>query len=128
MELKIILIILAWHFVADFIFQTRKMATRKSTSIRWLSEHVGIYSIISMFLFIVIDLRSLMEYNPINWFKHMGYFFVITFITHWLTDFCTSRITTYYYKKRNFYAFFNVIGLDQLIHTCTLLLTYYYIL
>lgn len=60
-------------------------------------------------------------------------FGTVTFVTHWITDFITSRISTYCYlkmsdekEKGDFweFAFWSTIGFDQFIHALTLILTY----
>lgn len=107
------------HFVADFLCQTREMANNKSKSIKWLSIHVFVYSLVTTIGWVVFtcDINTLIS------------IFLVTFITHWPTDFCTSKITTYFYSKNNLFGFFSVIGFDQFIHATTLILTYnYYIL
>lgn len=96
--------ILFLHWFSDFILQTREMAERKSHSIKWLTYHVVIYSLPFLLL------------NPI--------FGVITFITHWITDFITSKVSSSFYKKGNNKGFWAIIGFDQFIHTITLLFTY----
>ena len=55
-------------------------------------------------------------------------FVLVNGMLHWFTDFLTSSASTHYYKKQNYFKFFSVIGLDQLIHTVTLLLTFNYFL
>lgn len=54
------------------------------------------------------------------------YFFMlsITFITHWITDYNTSRWTSKLWAKGDVHNFFVVVGGDQLIHYLTLLITY----
>ena len=102
-------LILVWlHFLADFILQSHTMATNKSTSNLWLSAHVLMYTIV----FSII--------SPLYAF--------INGVLHFITDFTTSRITTYYYKKNNMSMFFNVIGFDQAIHLTCLAVTYHYLI
>mgnify|MGYP003453949244 CR=1 FL=1 len=48
----------------------------------------------------------------------------ITFVFHWITDYLTSRWTTKLYKKKDWYGFFTVIGLDQFLHAAQLVITY----
>lgn len=112
------------HFVADFLFQTDKMALNKSKSNEWLTKHALVYA------------------TP---FALWGFTFaVVTFLTHWATDYITSRCTSKLFFFRNDaldgcdpplqtewrlvpwkrHWFFVVIGLDQLIHFTTLALTY----
>jgi len=116
-----ILFILFVHFFADFICQTHEMAINKSKNIKWLSYHVGVYTVIlligSFILFIftlpdpVITLSSIFGYALLN-----GVF-------HWITDFFTSKWTSYLWKKQQVHNFFVVVGLDQLIHYTCLFLT-----
>ncbi len=49
----------------------------------------------------------------------------ITFATHWITDYFTSRWTSKLYAKGDIHNFFVVVGLDQFIHYTTLLGTYF---
>lgn len=98
-----ILLVIWIHFVADFIFQTDKMALNKSTSNKWLLSHVSVYTI------------------PLLWFGWK--FALINGAAHFATDFCTSRWTSALWKKQKRHEFFIVIGLDQAIHMTTLILT-----
>jgi hypothetical protein len=107
MSISVILILIWLHFVADFIFQTDKMAMSKSGSFKWLSIHVAIYS--AFFLFF-------------GW-----KFALFTFACHWITDALSSRATTYLYKKGQRHNFFVVIGLDQALHYTALILGYQYL-
>ena len=99
------LILLVWvHFISDFVFQSNQMAQNKSTSIKWLSIHVGVYSIL---------------------FLWWGWkFALLNGILHWMTDFVTSRISSYYWKKNEMHWFFTTIGCDQAIHLTCLIGTY----
>lgn len=111
-----LILIQAFHYVADFLCQTRQMATNKSKSIYWLTLHVLVYSTATTigWAYFNSDITTLC------------YVWLTTFITHWLTDFTTSKVTTYFYLKNNMFGFFSTIGFDQLIHATTLLLTYNY--
>ena len=116
-ELSLLFLI---HWCADFVCQTDKMATQKSTSWKWLSIHVGVYST-------PITLYAL-AYNfntPIKWSLLFG---VVTFITHFITDACTSRMTSYFWQKGDRHNFFVIIGFDQLIHAITLMWTWHWIM
>lgn len=101
-----VILILLIHFVADFLCQTRKMATNKSKSIPWLTFHVFVYTIVTTIGWeYLLNLKFIVVPTVI----------IITFITHWVTDFFTSKLTTYFYKKERYFEFFGVIGLDQFI-------------
>lgn len=113
----IILIILTVHWIADFIAQSDKMALNKSTSIYWLTVHVGVYSLFTLALGV--------------WLFKIAYvallFMIINFGAHWITDFFTSRLNAFLWKKQMRHWFFVAIGFDQLLHYTALLLTYQYL-
>ena len=122
--------ILLIHFVADFIFQSREMGLKKGKDIKWLSIHVLFYSMITSIFWGI--------YFGCNTFFPV---FFLTFISHWVTDFLTSKASGYSYLKmleykdkdqllehKWQYNFWGVIGFDQLIHSITLLLTYNYLI
>lgn len=111
-EYQIILIIFI-HWIADFLLQTRKMATNKSTDNYWLLIHVFVYSTVWFFIGIFL-------YEPIR----VILFSITTFIFHFITDYLTSRTTTKLYKKQNYYGFFSVIGFDQFLHYLQLIICY----
>ena len=92
------------HFLADFIFQTDKMAINKSTSTLWLAIHVAIYTL------------------PFFWFGWP--FALFNGGCHFVTDWFTSRGTSYLWKKEERHWFFALIGLDQAIHMTTLMVSY----
>lgn len=103
------IIALIWfHFVADFMFQSDKIAIAKSSDNAALGLHVLLYTI------------------P---FWYFGFWFVfVNAVLHFATDWCTSRATTYLWKKGDRHNFFVVIGLDQAIHMTCLLTTYWWLL
>jgi len=99
--------VFALHFVGDFVMQTRTMAENKSTSIKWLSSHVAVYS---MFLL------------PFGvWFA------LLNGILHFATDYVTSRLTSKAWKEKKTHKFFTIIGVDQLIHSLCLVWSLYFL-
>ena len=95
------------HFVADFLLQGDKMATRKSSSLKWLLLHCTVYTA----PFLLFGIR----------------FAAITFVAHLVTDYWTSKGTTLLWKADERHWFFCLIGLDQAIHITTLIVTYLYL-
>jgi len=108
-----ILLILFAHFVADFICQTDEMAINKSKSNVSLTAHVLAYSL----AMIVILFWFYPGLPIINWLIFNG-------ALHWVTDYFTSRLNAYIWKKEMRHWFFVGIGADQMIHFTCLLLTY----
>ena len=107
-----------YHFIADFLCQTRQMANNKSKSVYWLTMHVLTYTTVTTLGWTIFTL------DPITLIK----VWLVTFVTHWSTDFITSKGTTYFYLKNNMFGFFSVVGFDQFIHATSLLLTYNYLI
>ncbi len=130
--------ILSIHFIADFLFQSRKMAENKSTSIMWLSIHVFEYliTLLSVSLlfghFITDNIGLLIQYCFLN------------AALHWVTDFVTSKASSRCYFYLSYYEknpqvvgseeeknkwtkrFWSIIGFDQFLHAFALLITYHY--
>src|SRR5579859_3942608 len=103
------------HFIADFLCQSRKMGENKSTSMFWLSMHILVYTI-------VLGFFSSFFFAPIQFVNWL----VINSVLHFITDFITSRMTTYFYKKQNMKYFWSTIGFDQLVHGLCLFYTSIY--
>lgn len=128
MQAALILVII--HFVGDFFLQNDSMAINKSKSTLWLLAHVLVYYVVlacGTFLFLDFrDFDALMNFSLVNWGLHF------------ITDFFTSRLTSYLYMrgennpKELFllnswrHWFFTAIGFDQVIHYACLFLTYQY--
>lgn len=94
------------HFVADFMMQTDNIAKGKSTSNTTLAVHVSLYT-----------LPFLLIFGP-------G-FAAITFASHFVTDYFSSRLASKMYAENRRHDFFVVIGADQLLHTLQLILTFF---
>lgn len=112
--MQFILFILLIHFLADFGLQTHEQATNKSTSLRFLMYHVGVYSIIWF-------LASYCIFG--DWTKAF-LFAIITFLAHFITDFITSKTSSSFFKKQDFHNGFVVVGFDQILHYIQLWYTF----
>ena len=124
-----IIFILFTHFISDFVMQTDEMAKGKSTSIFWLTFHTIAYLIVSLIISVfyvtVLNQLDIVNYDEIT--SLMIYYYIINSIFHFLTDFITSKIAKYYFDKNEIHNGFVVIGVDQFIHSTTLILTFYFI-
>lgn len=134
-DLKIVLAIILIHWVADFVFQTDKMAKGKSKNWNDLLSHTGTYSFVWLFIGGCIYLQQFRPYNPehnkiINiywsyWIPRGILFVFITFIAHTITDYFTSRLNSKLWSEGKVHYFFISVGFDQVLHYTQLLLTYY---
>lgn len=124
-----LLILLFVHFVADFVFQTDKMATNKSTSNEALISHIFVYSaclfygvgILSGFL-PGLPLHSLtMPWPFLGW---VG----LNAVAHFATDYITSRMTSKFWKAGKRHEFFVTIGFDQFLHAAVLVLSWVFLI
>ena len=84
-----VILLLTFHYISDFLLQSREMGENKSKSIKWLSLHVFVYTTAMSFGFHIL---SGFCYSPESILKVVN-FFLITFSTHWITDFITSKIS-----------------------------------
>lgn len=114
LSIKVIILILVIHFLADFALQTHSQATQKSTSIKALLKHVGTYSgIWFLVAWVWWD-------DPMKVVLFTGF----TFGFHFLTDYITSRIVKKYFDKEDYHNGFVVIGFDQVLHYMQLIVLY----
>jgi hypothetical protein len=113
-----LLIIFVVHFLADFVFQSSKMATGKSKSLKWLTIHVGVYASVSLltFAFLAITYGNILL---------AFYWWSINVALHFITDFFTSKVTSRFWEEKNMRFFFVMIGFDQLIHNICLVTTFF---
>lgn len=115
----LLLYILLIHFLADFALQTHHQAVNKSTDVMQLTYHCLVYTFI--WALAVLGLPFVM--GP----SYFG-FICYTFITHYITDYCTSRIGKPYWENQDFHNGFVIVGIDQIIHYITLYISLKYIL
>lgn len=109
MEILWIWAVLAGHYIADFILQNDKMATRKSSSIWWLDLHVLVYMLGIAPLGVILFIMGRGLTMAIGWV-------VVNGILHWAVDSITSKINVKLWKEERRHEFFCMIGFDQLIH------------
>lgn len=114
----ILLAIFVVHFLGDFVFQSSKMATGKSKSLKWLSIHVGVYALVSLISFSVLTFYF---GNVLIGF----YWWTINVGLHFIVDFFTSKITSRFWEQKNMRFFFVMIGFDQLLHAICLISTFF---
>ena len=106
--------LLAVHWLADFVFQTRWQATNKSRSNVALTSHVVWYTV-----FLCGGAYAIFGMRPM-----VAWCVLINGMFHWVTDWFTSRASSYFYAKEDWHKFFVVIGFDQFCHQAILLATF----
>jgi hypothetical protein len=137
------LVIIIWHWVADFVFQTEWQATNKSKNIHALLAHTLTYSL----LWFPICMWIFFDGFPLPIITSLA-FVGTTFLLHTSTDFLTSRLNTKlvikirgeqissFEKDKNFlkalgsgnwHNFFVSVGFDQVLHYVQLFLTLYFL-
>jgi hypothetical protein len=104
------------HWIADFVLQSDNMAKGKSKSFYWLTVHVYVYTLFMAFT--TLFLVGIM-FNPITWFSWL----TLNGVAHWMTDFFTSRCSSFYFTKGDYHNGFVVVGFDQFIHLVFLIVT-----
>ena len=102
LSIHLILILLWIHFITDFFLQDDETAINKSKSNYYLSGHCLIYMI---------------PFLPFG-----IYFGLLLFISHFVIDYVTSRITTKLFLQGKRHWFFCTIGIDQALHLTVLFL------
>lgn len=108
------------HYIADYLVQSRKIADNKSKNIKYLLIHGGEYTL-TIWLLLSFAFMIFMQISPIVLvFKYC----LINGVIHTIVDYFTSRLTSKYYAKKDYKSFFRILGLDQLIHISTLILTF----
>lgn len=137
LELCVIAFIIMFsHWFADFYCQTHEMAVNKSTSNYWLFKHICSYTwnfYLSIVVFALIFMVCayfwpIMMVTTFPILSEISFILVLKFVAinamcHWVTDYFTSRWTTKLWKENRMHDFFVVIGLDQLIHYTTYIIT-----
>lgn len=123
MSVSIIILVLLFHWISDFLLQNDWMAINKSINFGILLVHTFIYSLAMGLL-----IQLLIEFNMFGaqyWYASL-LFSGIMFITHTIIDFITSKINSKLYTNHRHW-FFSMIGFDQWLHYITIFLSIKYI-
>ena len=130
MDLLIIFGIIIGHWVSDFILQDEEWANNKSKNNLALIKHTSVYSsVMSIFVFTILIIQSGGGPSDTYW-KCFLVFLPITFITHTITDYITSREVSKKFEAKHYgsavpnFGAFTIIGFDQVLHYVQLFLTY----
>jgi hypothetical protein len=119
--LNLFFFLLIAHWIGDFVLQSDWMAQNKSKEWRALAIHTLTYSTV-MTLGFAVGTIALNLVVPFFLYS-LGFFFLVTFATHGATDYVTSRVNAFFWRKGDIHNFFVGVGFDQVIHYYTLILT-----
>lgn len=116
-NLFIMLCILLFHWVGDFLFQTDLQAKNKSKSMKALLSHTLSYSIV---IFVGMQLLQWLNvFGSQYWYTSL-LFAAVQFVTHTIIDLITSKINSELWAKGDVHNFFVSIGFDQFAHVAIL--------
>lgn len=109
------------HFVFDWIFQTRKIARTKSSSLKSLGIHLLIY-FVGIFLTVLFFSDGIMAWHTL-WFLS-----IINITTHGIIDWniwsLAKKFLSNYEGDTREYLFYSIIALDQILHLVILFLLF----
>ena len=122
--MKEIILILLSHWIADFVCQSDKIAKNKSKSNKILFWHIVQY-IAVMYNLIFWSLLVFGEFS-LSSASALGFigFILLNGVLHFVIDYFTSRLTSYYFNNQMYHEGFVIVGLDQFLHTTLLIVTY----
>lgn len=118
--LHLFFILIFGHWVGDFVLQSHWMATNKSKNKWALFLHTTVYTMI-LTIFFMLGCAAMGIGLDRIFYSTIG-FGIITFITHGITDYFTSRVSSRMWASGKIHSFFVVVGFDQLIHMYTVIL------
>jgi hypothetical protein len=123
--LREIFTLLLAHGLCDYLLQTDWQATNKSKEWKPLLSHTATYTttmtLIVCMMFLHIPIWS------IDFCGKIILFGIITFITHTITDYFTSRLNSKLWAAQKRHAFFCALEGDQLLHYIQLFTTYWWL-
>ena len=129
MNAFLLVYLFALHFIADFLLQTRDMATKKSSDINVLAAHCGIQLLVicaGLTLFTSASQAFYMAFfnalihGVIDWHIWKGYKLSVAKRFPELNWKDPYQVSVYKYWEDSW--FYSTIGLDQLLHVSTLAL------
>lgn len=122
MSIHLILIMIIGHWLSDFIFQTTGDIFKKGNK-NILTIHSIEYSALMSFIVWVCVAIGIID--TLKWYYIIG-FFITTFITHYIVDYFTSKLSNIYWNESRRFEYFSTIITDQILHLLIIFLTIQY--
>ena len=124
MNSLIFIMIVAVHWICDFVLQTDEQAKNKSSNIFYLLEHTAFYSVAWTVILLLISATCIAGGIVFMSIPKILLFGLITFVCHTVT----SRLNSKLWAKGDVHNFFVSIGFNQVLHYVQLVLTLKYLL
>lgn len=119
MSLLVLLILVPlFHWLGDFVMQSRQMAEKKSSDNYVLLNHVMAYMLFGLGPIAVVAL-GLGVIGPLG----VVVFVLENILLHFTIDYVTSRYSAKYYQTGKIKQFWTCVGFDQLLHQWSLGIT-----
>jgi hypothetical protein len=113
MTQTVLILGLLTHWFADFYLQSHEQAMNKWHSVKALTSHILVYSSIWYLVLMgaAVDTKLALLFT------------IITFASHFITDYFTSKVSHFYFDKKDYHNGFCVVGIDQIFHYLQLFYT-----
>lgn len=125
-----IAMLLALHFVADFLLQSREMGKNKSSNFKVLLHHLAIQAAVFFpfvgykFALLNAVIHGVIDWNIWRFYKAYAYYTIKNNPEHPLLNNDPANPWKYWED----HWFYSIIGLDQLLHGLTLVILAGYLL
>lgn len=117
-----VLIILAAHWISDFVTQPSSIQKIATDTYYSLGGHVGLYTVSIAVLCI-----PLLLIQHITLITYLG-FILFNGAAHWGVDYMSCKALRINYLGRNLDKFLIIVGCDQAVHTAVLVSSFLFIL
>ena len=122
MLFSFMVVIFIFHFIGDWLLQSRWMGDNKSKLFEALLAHVLTYGLVmSIGVSIWSIYNTTWQTYDLFWMGQVWVF--VNVILHGITDKVSSHFTSKLYKENKIHGFFAVIGADGMTHYLTMLVT-----
>lgn len=115
-----VVVLLVFHWLGDFVFQSDWMATNKSKKLDALIVHSLVYTY-TLLLGLNLCLYGMYSIRVLSLFA------LYNGMCHFVVDYVTSRINTKLWCAKMVHYFFVSVGFDQLLHYCIFVFWVWYL-
>ena len=124
-SINFLILILFYHWVMDFVAQTRHVAETKSESFTTVFMHACLYM---MPAFVINAIAFVFNQFYLPTYIAFSSWIFVNGIAHLVQDFYTSRTQAYLHTQNKTKLFWNSLGFDQFAHIAFAVLSYKWII